>query len=243
MTHPENPFQLKCQFKHLLFYKSLAGSVTHIVLSLCDLIDLLLYGYSRCEGSVFVSLPNHITYKPLFGPMALFLHPIRCTPSCSCCFWPIFSPPLSLSLSHGWPIQGINTTPHPTISPSATCGAVSKATTFDVTSGGIGWMGLRGSEAFIRVGHSSRGGTFSLSPPFSCPSHLFSLIYLFAPALNVCHSFPPFWFLGSETLRATLKRLFDALLKLSDRGCLDCEETWKCEIEDGPARDVVARVR
>ncbi len=71
-----NIFSLKhiyqtCHFNHLLFSKSLAGSVTRIV------IYLLLYGYSRCEGSVFVSLPNHITYKPLFGPMALFLHPIR----------------------------------------------------------------------------------------------------------------------------------------------------------------------
>ncbi len=93
-----------------------------------------------------------------------------------------------------------------------------------MTSGGIGWMELRGSEAFIRVGHSS------LSPPFSCPSHLFSLIYLFAPALNEGHSFPPLWVLVSETLRATLML------------CLSCltgdARTWKCEIEDGPARDV-----
>ncbi len=154
--------------------------------------------------------PWHFSYTPFVKPLLLLLLSAH------------FSL-LSLSLSRTtYPEHQYHPPPHHfTI---RTCGAVSKATTFDVTSGGIGWMELRGSEAFIRVGHSS------LSPPFSCPSHLFSLIYLFAPALNEGHSFPPLWVLVSETLRATLML------------CLSCltgdARTWKCEIEDGPARDV-----
>ncbi len=174
-----------------------------------------------------MSLPNHITYKPLLGPWHFsytpFVKPLLLLLLSA--HFSLLSLPLSLSLSRR-PIQSINTTPHLTISPSEHVELSLRQRRLNVTSGGIGWMGLRGSEAFIRVGHSS------LSPPFLVHPIYFTHLP-FRSGTKRRPLFPSA--LGSRlwTLRATLML------------CLSCltgdARTWKCEIEDGPARDVEVR--
>ncbi len=150
--------------------------------------------------------PWHFSYTPFVKPLLLLL----------------LSAHFSLSLSHGRPIQSINTTPHPTISPS-------EHVELSLRQRRLMWQ----VAALVEWGWEAARPSYESDTALS-PLPFLSIHYFHSFTFSLRHKRRPLFPSALGSRLWNVKGYFDALLKLSDRGCSDLK-MWD---EDGPAHDV-----